>query len=160
MPTTVDGKVAEVALNALGIINRLSIAQIQEQYINFMVDRLRDYLKTLPGIFEQAEEVFSFLNIINKEQAEFIEEKFFMMNRSDREDFIAEIIEDGLFIHQAPFFGNTTMDDFVKIFKEKPYLTEKYKFVNIEKKMVMGDMYFIRLVYSLLLSNCGKLLRA
>ena len=160
MPTTVDGKVAEVALNALGIINRLNMAQIQEQYINFMVDRLRDHLKTLPGIFEQAEEVFSFLNIINKKQAEFLEEKFFMMNRSDREDFIAEIINDGLFIHQTPFFGNTSMDDFVKIFNEKPYLTEKYEFVNTEKKMVLGDMYFIRLVYSLLLSNCGKLLRA
>jgi DNA-directed RNA polymerase beta subunit len=40
---------------------------------------------------------------------------------------------------------NADMDDFVEIYKKFPHLVEKYKFKNIEKLMVMGDMYFIRL---------------
>ena len=37
------------------------------------------------------------------------------------------------------------MDTFSKVFKDKPHLVEEYKFKNIEKPMVMGDLYFIRL---------------
>jgi hypothetical protein len=60
-------------------------------------------------------------------------------------EFIVSILTNGIYIHQTPFFSNTTMDQYEKIFKEKPYLVKKQKFVNIEKPMVMGDMYFIRL---------------
>jgi len=145
MPTTEDGKRAEIILNPLGILNRLNLAQIQEQYLNFMSDRLIDHLKTIENPLERADEFLSFMKLVNKEQYDFLDMEYIMLNRSKKEDFINDIIENGIYLHQTPFFGNTTMDQFEKIFKQKPYLVQKYKFVNIEKPMVMGDLYFIRL---------------
>jgi DNA-directed RNA polymerase beta subunit len=145
MPTTEDGKRAEIVLNPLGILNRLNLAQIQEQYLNFMADRLIDHLKTMRDPLEQADEFLSFMKLINKEQYDFLDMEYIILNRSKKEDFVNDIIENGIYIHQSPFFNNTSMDQFEKIFKQKPYLVEKYKFVNIEKPMVMADLYFIRL---------------
>lgn len=145
MPVTEEGVRAEIVLNPLGILNRLNLAQIQEQYLNFMADRMIQKLKQLDNMFDREEVFFKFMKIVNKEQYDFLDMEYLIMNRSQKEDFFEDIIQNGLYIHQSPFSGNTTMDDFVKIYEQMPYLTEKYKFVNIEKPMVMGDLYFIRL---------------
>jgi DNA-directed RNA polymerase beta subunit len=146
MPVTEDGKRAEIVLNPLGILNRLNLAQIQEQYLNFMAEKVIERLKELDGdVMAQEDEFFSFMKIINKEEYDFLDIEYITMNRSQKENFFKDIIETGIYIHQAPFFGNTTMEEFERIYKTKKYLTEKYKFVNIEKPMVMGDLYFIRL---------------
>jgi DNA-directed RNA polymerase beta subunit len=146
MPVTEDGIRADIILNPLGILNRLNLAQIQEQFLNFMGDRLIERMRSLENNSDRADELFSFLKLVNKEQYEFFESEYIMMNsRSKKEEFIEEIMRDGIYIHQTPFFKNATMEDFEKIFKAKPYLVERYNFVNIEKPMVMGDLYFIRL---------------
>jgi DNA-directed RNA polymerase beta subunit len=145
MPITEDGNRAEIILNPLGILNRLNLAQIQEQYLNFMADKMISRLKDMDNIYDMEELFFKFMKIVNKQEHDFLDMEYLVMNRSQKENFFQDIIENGLYIHQAPFDGNTSMDDFVRIYKELPYLTEKYKFVNIEKPMVMGDLYFIRL---------------
>jgi len=145
MPVTEDGKRAEIVLNPLGILNRLNLAQIQEQYLNFMTDRLIERLKETDDVFEREEIFFSFMKIVNKEEYDFLDMEYLAINRSQKEDFFDDIIENGIYIHQAPFFGNTTMEQFEEIFKKMPELVEKYKFKNIERPMVMGDLYFIRL---------------
>ncbi len=145
LPITESGKRADIVLNPLGILNRLNIAQIQEQYLNFMADRLIDRMSQLKSYDDKYDEFTAFMKAVNKQQYDFLDMEYIMMNRSQRQTFIDKIMSDGIYIHQQPFFGNTTMDQFEKLFKERPYLVEKYKFVNTEKSMVMGDMYFIRL---------------
>jgi DNA-directed RNA polymerase beta subunit len=145
MPITKSGIRADVCLNPLGILNRLNLAQIQEQYLNFMACRLIDRMASLEKYEDKADEFFWFMKTINKEQYDFLDMEYIIMNRSQKEAFIDRIISDGIYMHQSPFFGNTSMEQFEKIFKEKPYLTEKYEFEGIEKPMVIGDMYFIRL---------------
>jgi DNA-directed RNA polymerase beta subunit len=145
MPTTEEGYKAEVILNPLGILNRLNLAQIQEQFLNFMADRLIEAIKATDNLMERENEFFSFMKIVNKEQYDFMESDFIIMNRAKKEQFFEDMINNGVYIHQAPFTGNTSMKDFEKIYKQKPHLVKKYKFNNIEKPMVMGDLYFIRL---------------
>jgi len=146
MPTTDEGLRAEIILNPLGILNRLNPAQIQEQYLNFMGDRLVQVLKDCDGdLYEMEDEYFKFMKIVDPELYDFIDMNYVMMNRGEKEAFFNEVIQKGIYIHQPPFFNNTSMDDFVKIFREMPYLTEEYKFKNIGKPMVMGDLYFLRL---------------
>lgn len=146
MPETESGLRADAALNPLGVLNRLNLGQIIEQHITFMTEKLVKSLKEKEDdIFEMEDEFFGFLKIINKEQHDFLEMEYILMNRSEKENFFKDIIENGIYIHQSPYMGNTDMDDFVEIYKKFPHLVEKYKFKNIEKSMVMGDMYFIRL---------------
>jgi DNA-directed RNA polymerase beta subunit len=146
MPVTEDGIRADVCLNPLGILNRLNIAQIQEQYINFMASNVLKKMGTATTLQEQADEFFDFVKAINKEQYEFLVGEYeTMTSGAKKTEFISSVLGEGIYIHQPPFFNNTTMEQFEKLFKSKPHLVEKHKFVNIEKPMVMGDMYFIRL---------------
>jgi DNA-directed RNA polymerase beta subunit len=146
MPTTEDGVVAEAVLNPLGVLNRLNLAQIIEQYINLMTDNLIKSLKEKQdNLFEMEDEFFGFMKIINKEQYDFLDMEYIMMNRSQKEQFFQDIIDNGIYIHQSPYMGNTTMDEFTEIYEKYPHLVEKSRFINIEKPMIMADMYFIRL---------------
>ena len=78
-------------------------------------------------------------------QWEFFYNEYLLMNRAQKQAFIDETEEKGIYIHQAPFFGNTGTDDFLKILKLHPDWCKEYQFVDIENPMVMGDIYFIRL---------------
>jgi DNA-directed RNA polymerase beta subunit len=145
MPETENGLRADIVLNPLGILNRLNLSQIIEQYITFMGDKLIERLKSLDNLNDREDEFFSFMKSINKEQADFLDIEYTILNRAQKEAFFDDIFRKGIYIHQTPFFGNTTMEQFESIFKEKPYLVEKYKFKGIDKPLVMGDIYFIRL---------------
>jgi DNA-directed RNA polymerase beta subunit len=147
MPETEDGERAEVILNPLGILNRLNLSQIIEQHINFMGNNLIKKMLTCETLAQQADEFFWFMKMINKKQYDFLYyDNYAMMTGGlKKTEFISSILGSGIYVHQSPFFENTTMEEFSKIFKEKPYLVEKYKFKGIEKPMVMGEIYFIRL---------------
>lgn len=67
------------------------------------------------------------------------------MNRAQKQEFFDDLIRDGIYIHEPPFVGNTSIEDLVEIFKDHPEWTEKYHFVNMERPEIMGEEYFIRL---------------
>lgn len=156
MPTNEFGEKAEIILNPLGVMNRLNLSQIQEQYINFMSNNLIRKLKELKeegDTRSMEEEFFSYLRSLNKEQYDFLYIEYLTMNRAQKEEFFEDVIRDGIYIHQSPFFGNTTMEEFVKLYEDKSYLSKPYTFTtndggvikHIEKPIVMGEQYFIRL---------------
>lgn len=145
MPTTKDGVRAEVCLNALGVINRLNMAQLYEQHINFMSDHVVKQLKETNDLMEKENLFFKYLSLLNKEQADFLEDEYFTMSRMQKTEFFKDIEENGIHVHQQPFFGNTPFETFEKIYKEMPEICERYEFEGIEKPLVMGDLYFIRL---------------
>jgi hypothetical protein len=145
MPMTESGVRADVCLNSLGIINRLNLAQIQEQHINFMSDHVVAIMKSKQSLGDKADVLFDYLQNVNKQEYDFFYSRYATMSRSDKEAFIADIEANGIFVHQPPFFGNTTMQQFVDIFEKHPEWCSRYKMKGIEKPMVLGDMYFIRL---------------
>ena len=110
-----------------------------------MSDHVLKIMKETEDYDEKAKVFFEYLKNINKEQFDFFDTEYLIMNRNQRKEFIDNIERDGIYIHQAPFFGNTTEDQFKKIFVEHPEWCTNYNFVGIEKPMTMGDVYFIRL---------------
>lgn len=151
MPVTENGIRVDIILNSLGVVNRLNPSQIKEQHLNFMADRLREKMKEMD--YQDAFDYFmKFLKIVNKEQHEFIELESILWNRSQIKEFVEDIIENGIYIHQPPFYGNTTFDDYIKIYKEMPELCKKYTLYvegkKIERPLVVGDQYFILLKHT------------
>lgn len=154
MPITETGKRADICLNSLGVINRLNLGQLYEQYINHMSSRLLEYIKDMDTL-DQIDEVIEYITRLNKEQGEFLSLETMMMSRSQKEDFMNEIFENGIYVHEYPAgkqgedsIGNTTFDEFIELYKDKPYICEKYKFENIENPMIMGELYFVLLKHS------------
>lgn len=156
MPMTVDGVRAEICLNPLGVWNRLNPSQLQEQFINFMSDHVIKLMREAEDTNAQIDIFLSYLKALNKEEYNFFDVELLSMNRRQKEEFINKILDDGvIYIHQAPFFGNTTEEEFKQIYREHPEWCTEYKFVGIEKPMTMGDIYFIRLIlaYTLLIAG-------
>src|SRR5690606_14746095 len=52
--------------------------------------------------------------------------------------------EDGIFIHQPPFYGNIDIEDLEALYQAYPEI-QPYKFQGIETPLIMGEMYFLRL---------------
>jgi len=151
MPMTIiDGKEvhAEVCLNPLGVINRLNISQLQEQYLNSMANHVLEEIKSKTSIYDKEDIFFEFMKLVNPKEYDFLDMKYIMMNRQEKEDFFIDIEKNGIYIHQPPFFGNTTMEQFEEIYKKHPSWCEKYKFVGIERPLAMGELYFIKLKHS------------
>ena len=145
MPTNQYGEQAEILLNPLGVINRLNPAQLQEVYINFMSDHVIRLMKETDD-YDKKEEIFlSYLKALNKKEYDFYDTEMVMMNRAQKQDLLDSVEEHGIFIHQPPFFGNTTEEQFEKIYREHPEWCTEYKFDGIEKPMTMGDIYMFRL---------------
>lgn len=145
MPETYDGERAEVLLNPLGVWNRLNPSQLQEQYLNFMADHVLKLMKAEPDYSKKQEIFLEFLKMTNKEEYDYFDIELIGMNRFQQMEFINSVEENGIYIHQQPFFGNTTEEQFKEIFKKHPEWCEEYRFFGIEKPMVMGDVYYIRL---------------
>ena len=159
MPVTSDGVRAEIILNPLGVWNRLNPSQLQEQYLNFMADHVVKLMKEKDDYLEKEELFFSFLKAVNKEEYDFFDIEFMGMNRQERRDFLDKVESDGIYIHQPPFFGNTTEEQFKEIFKEHPEWCTEYDFEGIERPMTMGDVYFIRLILAFFSLIAGNPLR-
>src|SRR5574344_116218 len=145
MPCTEDGQRADIVLNSLGVLNRMNPAQLYEQFINFMSDHVVREIKKLSDPNDKIDLYLSYLKYLDKEEHDFIEGETILMNRQQKEDFIDDIEKNGRYVHQAPFFDNSSFDNLKKIYKEHPEWTTPYKCKGIEKPLVIGDIYFIRL---------------
>jgi len=158
MPHTEDGLYAEICLNPLGIINRINPAQIWEQYINFAADHVVKEMKKCDDYNDAQDIYFEFLKLVNKEQYDFVELEFIGINRAKQHEFLDDIMENGIYIHEPPFVGNTSMDKLVELFKTHPEWVEEYKCVNMERPIVIGDEYFIRSSLACSALTAGKFL--
>jgi len=108
MPVTCDGRRAEILLNPLGVWNRLNPSQLQEQYLNFMADHVVEEMKATDSYDEKMSIFLSFLKAINEKEYDFFDIEQFVMNRQQKIEFLDKIEAEGIYIHQPPFFGNTT----------------------------------------------------
>ena len=146
MPVSEDGTTrAEILLNSLGVLNRMNPAQLIEQHINFMSDHVVREMKKAQTVDEKLDIYLSYIKYLDKEQYNFIDSELIMMNRSQKEELASEIEKEGIYVHQAPFFNNASFDTFKQIKNEHPEWCSRYKCVGIEKPIVIGDIYFIRL---------------
>jgi hypothetical protein len=102
-------------------------------------------MKETDDYSEKEDIFFNYLKALNKEEYDFYDIEYIGMNRGQKHEFLDSVEENGIYIHQPPFFGNTSKEQFKKIFREHPEWCTEYVFKGIEKPMTMGDLYFIRL---------------
>ena len=107
-------------------------SQLQEQFINFMSDHVVKLMKETDDFSAKEDIFFQYLKAINKTEYDFFDIQYIGMNRQEKHAFIENVEQNGIYIHQPPFFGNTTEEQFKKIFKQHPEWCTEYKFVGIE----------------------------
>lgn len=122
--------------------------QLHEQYINFIADHVHREIKETfeRGDYMGALDIYlEFLQLTNKTQYDYVDIEMIMASRADKQEFIKDIVENGIYVHEPPFVGNTEFEDFIKIYEKHPEWVADYHCEGIEKPLVIGDEYFIRL---------------
>lgn len=153
MPVLENGRVVDVQFNCLGVINRLNSFQLFEQSINFIMNRTIDRIKTLETNDQRAALVFTMINNFNTRQAREMGEMYSKMNEEQKEEFIQDIYEYGIFVHIPPFWHERNLFDVLsEIYDKYDWLTPYKVFVKkngrfrpVMNEFIVGEMYIIRL---------------
>ncbi len=146
MPTTEDGRRADLVINSLGVVNRLNPAQLFESELNFVADKVAEQMRGIAekeGILLDAyDHMLSFLDVVSPQQAEWMRSN---VSTDQAVNVALDVIEgrEPIYIHQPPFFGNVSLEQL-----DSAYVTfgvEKDKFVGIEEPLVLGTNYYMKL---------------
>ena len=147
-PVLPDGSRVDVFLNPLAIMNRMIAGAPLENFINFMSDHVVELMKKESDPMKKADLYLSYLKEIDKEQYDFFDIELMSMNRQQKADLMEEIEQNGIFIKQSPFFDNIKWDKLKEIVVNHPEWVTRYQLEGIERKVVVGDAYFIKLKHA------------
>ena len=154
MPHTEDGKVVDVILNLLAIINRTTGFVPHEMYINFASTRLREQLATMSSLKEQEKLLFEMIGILNERQEKDMHAHYKTLTTDEKKEYIDDCINYGIFIHQQPIWeGEHPIFTRLRMLDEKYdwlkpydlYLNKWGREIKIMKQYYLGEMYMIRL---------------
>lgn len=156
MPTLENGQHVELIFNTLGVINRLNSQQIFEQSITFICNRVVEHIKTLTDVDEKFKLVHYVVNAFNDHEAKVLQEYYNNLLGPDKELFLLEIQEYGIFIHIPPLWEKEPLFDRIRrIYKDltflKPYDVYVNKFgrkIKIMRQLYIGEMYVLKLKQS------------
>ena len=90
--------------------------QLYEQEINFIADHVLRDIKSKENIEEKQSIYLDFLKHIAKTQYDYISTELIIMSRGDKEDFFRDLEENGIYVHEPPFVGNTKMEMLVELY--------------------------------------------
>lgn len=150
MPFNEDGPV-DIILNPLSPVNRLIMGSMYEHEINFIVaERIKQIKdRQLDDFYES---ILLLLYDINRVQCDEFES--FINNLDDISlcHLKQEIVEEGLYIHQPPFFGNISFEDMRKLYKKynihpsKLFYRDDNNIIHeIENPIIVADIYILHL---------------
>lgn len=153
MPVLENGKIVDVLFNCLGVVNRLNSFQLFEQSINFIMNRTIDRIKTLETNDQRAGLVFTMIKNFNTRQAKEFGEMYAKLDEEGKEEFIQDIYDRGVYVHIPPFWHERPLFDVLSEIYDKydwltpykAYIKKKGRYRPIMNKLVVGEMYLIRL---------------
>lgn len=134
-------------MNSLGVINRMNIAQMYEQELNFIADDIQRRMAELSklGDWEGAWRHHQrFLQTVAPEQARWMEDAL-SPGSDERHGYLEEVCsgEEPIYIHQAPVFGNCGLDGLKEVYRL--FGVEKVKLVGVEEPIILGTNYYMKL---------------
>jgi hypothetical protein len=136
MPVSEDGIRVEVIMNRASVINRTNIMQLFEPALSFIANGIRN---TYSGE-ERYEKFKDFFSIVDMDTYD-------VLSKISSSEFNDDLDKNGVYIKQNSFYDNIDILGLYNLYKKFPF--EKHQFFigeqPITTKMVMGDMYFIRL---------------
>jgi DNA-directed RNA polymerase beta subunit len=141
MPVNEHGERAEIILSPLGVTNRLNPSQLIEQELNFVADHIMREARKAPDTMTAWGLIQDLLIQVSPTQASAMASHLY---KEDMESFVKSILDDKLYIHQAPFWGNLDLGGLIELYTKYPWI-KPYKMSCSEKPLIMGDIYFMLL---------------
>lgn len=159
MPLLDNGQRVDVIYNSSTCINRENNGQLNEMFMNFVADRMRDHIYSIPGVdVNYAVNLYiDYLSLVNKDLAKAMEEYLNSGEPEDVEAFMSNMFDEGMIIPIRTINDNINIDklaeikrkfDFVKQFTLKvPQLCSdgNYRYVNARRTLECGEQYIWRL---------------
>lgn len=148
MPVTSNGKRADVIMNALGVSNRLNNGQLIEHELNFISDEIIEKAKTLPSNDSKLKFILSFVKDVNEEQFKQMLEYVRISSPDERKEFLQDILDNGLYLHQPPFWNNVNFDKLCELYDKYNWIKPYDVYINnvkIEKPLIIAPMYLLKL---------------
>lgn len=153
MPHTEDGKVVDVKLNLLAIMNRTTGFVPHELFITFICMRAREQMEKATTIKEKETILFNIIKDLNEKQYRSMYAYYKQLSTEEKREYLQSCIDNGIYIHQNP------VDEDREIFYKLSDMKKKYSWLepyqlykNIEgveypqlTKTYLGQMYLIRL---------------
>ena len=145
----------DLLYNNLGIINRTTGFPIVEMHINFITDRIVQYMWTLQTTEERAEIMFDIMTMFNKKYGTQMKAVYDSLSPKEKDEYIWDTMNDRIYICQPPMWedGEPIFYKFLKIHEKydsilKPYdiYVEKWgREIKTLRTAYLGSMYYMKL---------------
>lgn len=152
MPYTENGTRIDIVLDLSGAVRRLNFGQVFEVDINFMSERIRQYICTLDNYDEKIKIIFEYLSMLNQHECQtFIDKYRIKIEGNERDDlyllddefkkaFCDSVEKDGFYIIKSPD-APIRYDAIKKIYNRFKSICPKYQLYidrfGIKKKKVI-----------------------
>lgn len=151
MPYTKDGRRVDLLLNLLAIVNRTTAFVLYELFINGCSYQIRQKMKELPTLKEKENLLFEYIATWNEEQCEKMHRDYKKLKIKEKELYMIDAIDNGIYIHQNPMWESTPIFyRCINIKKKFPFIKKDDLYINkwgrehkILNKYFIGEMYIL-----------------
>ncbi len=143
MPRDMWGNVADIVQNAPSVIGRENTAQMYEQELNFISFHVRKQMVEAAdqGIAKQFAIMREFMSIVSEDQCAELEKFWKSMNDLDKQEYILNVIAEGLYIRQGPFDDCVTLEKMDELYTRFGVRPERVRIKKEFLKHGMSDIY-------------------
>ena len=156
MPHTADGRQVDLMLNLLAIINRTTAMPLYEIAFNSINHQVRRRLSEMDSLEKQADFYFEIMYIYNEKEAKFLKDQFEDMSEKEQEEFMNDVINDGIYVHQPPMWETKPifyrlkeiLDKYEWVKPDDIYINKWGREIKCLNKAWLGEMYVVKLKQS------------
>lgn len=159
MPLLDNGKRVEVILNSSTTINRENNGQLNEMFINYCGDRIKDHIDSIIYDHNYVINLYiDFLSILDEDLGKQMEEYILSFDVDEQCDFISNVFNEGLIVSLNPIKNVVGVDKLFKIRQKFSFTKElyevkvpqigsdgKYRYITARRRLECGEQYFWRL---------------
>ena len=149
----------DAIFNSSTMINRENVGQTFELSLNHISAAiLEKIIKDKLSLEEAYNMIYTFVNICNPEQAEYLNKKKLSMNREELAFFVESILNDGnIHLSLRPITNSMTIDKLIEIYNIFPWIEQNLvevpmvgsdgsvRYTPARRRMVIGKQYLYRL---------------
>ena len=155
MPHTADGRQVDLMLNLLAIINRTTAMPLYEIAFNSINHQVRRRLSEMDSLEKQADFYFEIMYIYNEKEAKFLKDQFEDMSEKEQEDFMNDVINDGIYVHQPPMWETKPifyrlkeiLDKYEWVKPDDIYINKWGREIKCLNKAWLGEMYVVKISF-------------
>lgn len=164
MPFTDDGRRVDLLLNLLAIINRTTSFVLYELITTSICYQVRNKMKEMSDYKDREKLLFDIIYEYNEKEYDQMWSLYTKMDKNEKKDFIDDAIENGIYMHQPPFWETKPIFHRIKDILEKytwlkpndVYINKWGRKIKSLSKAWIGDMYILKQLRIQNLVNCWK----